>query len=356
MGSDPPKASSKMRESVSAVRDLFWKKETKDRMEIFWTLPHLVTLVSFLVLVGYVSASVQIENSRQMRAESLAQRCAFVYLVSSNKSDIDHLGYSIQSLNKYSAPGMAYKIVVVHEGIPPVVQGRVQSLSEAPIEFRDFSLDGPPTLNLSNEISTFSKRTPWGYQKMIRFWFYSAILADPSKAAPLSDLDYIVRLDSDTAFTHRMGRDFFNDFVLSGAQYGYQRIAQDCSKNYTTGLRELAESFIEVNGITPRSKNLWYTLSSTRHKKCVAKFENHFELINLRFFRSHAGIQDWIRVVDANGGIFRHRWGNAALRFITVALYAAPEKVVRYEEKEVSYCHPHRMGKGNPSLGVGDHA
>lgn len=317
-------------------------RHVHDRMKFFWNLPHFVALFSLLVLVVYISISVKVENARQVRTENLAQRCAFVYLVSSNKSDITNLGHSIQTLNKYSGFRMPYKVVVVHENIPPVVQGRVQALSEAPIHFRQFALDGPSTLNLSNEVSTFYKRSPWGYQKMIRFWFYSAILVDPARSAPLNDLDYIVRMDADTALTSRVSRDIIKDFALFGAQYGYQKISQDCEGNFTVGLRELAESFIEINGITPRSQKLWSLLTNSK-KGCVPKFENHFEVMNVRFFRSHAGIQDWIKVVDANGGIFRHRWGDAALRFITVALYAAPEKVIKFDD--VPCGHPHRMGK-----------
>lgn len=328
-------------ESEDEKRDYKERHPFTDRVNLFWSFPHLVALVSFLVLIMYISVAV--ENARQVKTENLARRCAFVYLTSSNQTDIDNIGFSIQSLNKYFRSNMKYKIVIIHEDIPPVVQGRLQSLSEAPIQFREFKLEGPSTLNLSNEVSTFTKRTTWGYQKMIRFWFYSAMLGEPSKSAPFNDLDYIVRLDSDSAFTNNINRDFVKEFVVSGAQYGYQDIGKDCGEGITSGLKELAESFIEINGISPRGTSLWSTLSNTT-TNCLPKFENHFEIINLRYFRSHAGIQDWIKVVDANGGIFRHRWGDAVLRFITVALYAAPENLIKYDKQEVPYRHPHQMG------------
>lgn len=326
------------------------EKLTKDvypfskRIKIVVTILHLVSLVSIIVLIIYVSIAVRVENARQLRSEDLARRCAFVYLATSNHTDIDNLGFSLQSLNKYFKSDMKYKIVIVHEDIRPVVQGRLQSLSEAPIQFREFQLAGPSNLNLSNEVPTFTKRSTWGYQKMIRFWFYSAILAEASTSAPLTDLDYVVRLDSDSAFTGEINRDFIKDFVFSGAQYGYQGIGKDCGENITFGLKELADSYVGLNGISPRSSRLWTSLMSSTSGYCLPKFENHFEIINMRFFRSHAGIQDWIRVVDGNGGIFRHRWGDAVLRFITVALYAAPEKLIKYDQKAIPYRHPHQMG------------
>lgn len=316
-----------------------------ERIKIVATVPHLVSLVSLIILITYVSIAVRVENARQLRSEDLARRCAFVYLATSNHTDIDNLGFSLQSLNKYFKSDMKYNIVIVHEDIPPIVRGRLQSLSEVPIQFREFQLEGPSTLNLSNEVPTFTKRSTWGYQNMIRFWFYSAMLAEASESAPFTDLDYVVRLDSDSAFTGEISRDFIKDFIFSGAQYGYhQRIGKDCGENITYGLKELAKSYVELNGISPRSSRLWVSLINSTSGHCLPKFENHFEIINMRFFRSHAGIQDWIKVVDTNGGIFRHRWGDAVLRFITVALYAAPEKLIRYKQEAIPYRHPHQMG------------
>lgn len=300
-----------------------------ERVQTLVTTPHLIALLAFVLLIAYAAVNVRAENARQLKAEGLERRFAFVYLVTPNVTNIQHLKHSLKSLGKHFTPDSNYRIIVVHEGILPSVQGHLQSLIEAPLTFREYQLRGPRSLNLSKETFDSTDEIKWGYQNAIRFWFYTAVLAMPAKNDVLADLDYIVRLDSDTVLTGEISREIVRDFVLSGAQFGYQSIGKECLKNMTYGLKELAESYVELNGITPRSKNLWESVKMAKSGGCIPKFENHFEVINLRFFRSHSGIQDWIRVVDANGGIYRHGWGDATLRYITVALYAAPEKLIR---------------------------
>lgn len=317
-----------------------------ERLQIIATLPHLVALVALILLIGYAAAGIRAEDARQLKTEDLEKRFAFVYLVTPNVTEIKSLGLSLQSLGKYFKSKLNYQIVIVHEDIPPLVQGRLQSLSEAPLRFREFRLDGPREFNLSKDNTDSANRTEWGHRNAVRFWFHTAVLAIATKSGILADLDYIARLDSESVFTANIGRDIIREFVLSGAQYGYQSIGKDCGENRTYRLQELAESYVELNGISPRSMNLWASFIRTKSGICLPKFENHFEMINMRFFRSHSGIQDWIRVVDANGGIYRHGWEDATLRYITVALYAAPEKLVRYGVDLIPYKFQKRIVNG----------
>lgn len=329
-----PLPSSEQEEDVAEVEPpQHYSEETcLSRLSIIVSIPHLIAFLSLLVLSVYVAIVVHSETARQLRSEDLAHRCAFVYLVTSNRSDLDNLGFSLQSLNNYYNVGVNYRIIIVHEDIPPVVQGRLQALSEAPLQFREFQLETPLHLNLSESVnsSIVQTSTKWKRQSMIRFWFYITALAEPSKSRIFKDIDYIVRLNADSAIKGEISRDIIKDFVVKGMQYGYQKIGKDCNENVTFGLRQLAESYVELNGISPRSEDLWTSLVETKPGDCVPKFENHFEVINLRFFHSHSGIQDWIKVVEANGGIYRHRWGDGVLRYITIALYAAPEKLISY--------------------------
>lgn len=326
------------------IADDMNKRSFGSRFHVFATFPHLAALCALVILIIYAILNVNAEKARHEEAESMQQRCAFVYLANENRSDIENLKFSLKALNKNFKAAKRYEIVIVHENIPPVVQGKLQSISEARLDFRAYTLTQPKELNLSDEVPTFTRRARWSYQNMVRFWFYTAMFAEPTKKGLLSDLDYIVRLDSDSAFTGSIKRDFIREFVVSGAQYGYYRLGQDCRRNMSYGLRELAESYIELNGIKPRSTNLWKKVLETEPGGCIPAFDNHMEVLNMRFFRSHSGIQDWIRLVDSNGGIYKHGWGGAVLRFVTIALYAAPEKLVRYDNESIPYRHPHRMG------------
>lgn len=326
--------------SSHSFRD--WHSRTK----IFLTAPHALFLFTLIVLTVCIIVTVRAETSRQLKSDRLAQRCAFVYLAPANVTNIGNLAASLKSLNSQGKFDFKYKIIIVHENIPPVTQGRLQAVSEAPLQFRHFTLR--PRIDITHTDKTRSnnavgcddtKRSKKLFcEHSARFWFYTAVTNDPIKLSPLKDIDYVVRLDSNWELKDKVKRDFFNDFVLSGAQYGYyQQIGQDCTPNATTSLKHLATSYVELNGITPRSVNLWTKIAHTPASLCLPYFHPRLEVLNLRFFRSHSGIQDWIRVVDTNGGIYSEGWKDHVLRFITVSLYAAPEKIVRYDTKIIPF-------------------
>lgn len=375
----------------------------RSRATVLMTIPHAIFLVALIVLASFIIATIRAEQSRQRKIDHLAQRCAFVYLVSVNETNTTDLAKSLASLNKHFRFDFDYKIVIVHDDMPPVMQGRLQAVSEAPLDFRPIilhhvgtnskdhsswssshghsttttttstttndtssladhqssttssSLPAAPPYNNMSMLSA-QQQLRWTYldhvttlneenlqkQHLTRFWFYTACLNDPTRMSPLLDFDYIVRLDSNWHFSASVNRDFLRDFVQSGAQYGFfEKIGKDCTHNSTQPLQQLASSYVELNGITPRSMDLWSQVikvpSSNTAPVCLPLFAPQLEVINLRFFRSHSGIQDLLRVVDANGGIYTHAWKDSVLRFITVSLYAAREKITRYDKKIIPY-------------------
>lgn len=331
---------------VSAQLPRNWRSKTK----VFQTIPHVIFLIAFVVTVVRVIATIRTETSRQLKADCLTHRCAFVYLVPSNYSNVRKLSSSIASLNKEARFDFKYNIIIAHDGILPVIQGRLQAVSEAPIQFRHFELQSERGILPRNK-NNVEHRSPEDVdvdfqdesaQRILdhvhRFWFYTALLNDPAKPSPLGDIDYAVRLDSNWIFTAPIEKDFLYDFVLNAAQYGYHGdIGNKCSENSSEALRYLAKSYIEFNGITPRSKDLWERVVHPQNQICLPYFHPHLEVLNLRFFRSHSGIQDWIRVVDTNGGIYSQGWTDHVLRYITISLYAVPEKIIHYNPKSISY-------------------
>lgn len=309
----------------------------RGRAWTFYTIPHALFLVSLIALTVYIAATMRVETSRRQKAHRLTQRCAFVYLAPANYTHIHNLGSSLQSLNRYVRFDTKYKILILHDHIPPVVQGRLQAVSEAPLHFRYVSIQSPmnQTDLLANLTRAEARKVT--YKNFFRFWFFTAMLNDQGKSPFVSDFDYIVRLDHNWAFVAPVKTDFLQDFVQSGAQYGYQKVTKECAVNSTTTLRELVTSYVDMNGITPRSASLWSAIVESPHVQCMPKFETHFEAINLRFFRSHSGIQHWLRAVEANGGIYTNGWRDDVLRYVTIALYAVREKVVQYPADVIPY-------------------
>lgn len=304
------------------------------------TFPHLIFFISAAILGVFIVITIRKESYRQLKADKLALRCAFVYLVPSCLINIRNLGSSIQSINRFLAFDFKYKIIIIHEDMPPLSQGRLQAVSEAPLHFRQVVLRPTKTYsnpsNSTDKVQNLLKTQRLAAQHVARFWVHSALLNEP-KASVFADIDYVVRLDQNWAFTAPISRDFVQDFVLSGAQYGhFQQIGRDCSQDKNMSLRRLATSYIELNGISPKGGDLWRSIGNPK-PACLPFFNTQLELINLRFFRSHSGVQDWIRVLDANGGIYSKAWGDNILRYITVALFAASDKVVKYDTDLASY-------------------
>lgn len=342
-GSDRPLLSRSLSEGINYPNNSTFEKspstngETwRTRLRICCTIPHATVLFSLINLSVFVVATIYSENAHKLKVDELSQRCAIVYLAPSNNTNINNLGVSLKSLNLHFKSDMKYRIVILHEDIPPVVQGRLQTLSEMSLQFTKINLPRYPNVTTSDHLSMNHSSKDAVLQAVTRFWFYTAMLSDSDKSG-LAGIDYIVRLDPNSAFTAPIPHDFVKNFVVSGAQYGYQAINEDCIMNRTKDLKQLAISYVDLNGITPRSMDLWSPITRSGENPCLPYFKGPFEVINMRFFRSHSGIQAWIHVVDSNGGITRHQWRDASLRYLTVSLYATPEKLVRYSEKAVPY-------------------
>lgn len=350
------------------------------RARVLMTIPHAIFILALLILSIFIIFTIRGEQARQRQSDRMAQRCAFVYLASMNRTNIGNLATSLRNLNRYVKFDFNYKIIIVHSDVPPVIQGRLQAVSEAPVEFRLFDLQAPlkdyslrimNSLNNSNDNNENSiksiekeidiqKQFKTNHKKRLdqhemRFWFYTACLNDVAHSSPFFDIDYIVRLDPDWNFESHLSRDFLRDFVRVDAQYGYfQKVDEQCSTNSTSlvTLKDLVTSYVDLNGITPRSLHFWSLVIKPfppQDPICLPSFLPQLEVINLRFFRSHSGIQDLLRVIDSNGGIYLHGWKDSVLRFITVSLYAAQDKVIAYNPKVFMYRYIKQTPKARPT-------
>lgn len=290
----------------------------RSRLQIIYTLPHLIALISLSLLALFIALSLYTESDETFSTPS---RIAFLYLAHTQTS-IQNLAHSLQTLNQHAAR-MQYPIFILHTNLTPVSKGKLQSLSEAQLTFRHFHIIQHEKSNATLTLNQLSMRA------ISRFWFQAILL----KTSIFSHFDYIIRLDPHAAFVADIRTDFMQTFIAKGLQYAYATKTHTCNGN-ATSVRALATSYVELNGISPRAAQLW---SAMIRGVCVPAFGGAFEIMNLRFFRSHSGIRDWIGLVDTNGGIWREGWTDDVLRYVTVALYAAPDKVVRYDLDVVPY-------------------
>merc|ERR1712070_558752 len=68
-------------------------------------------------------------------------------------------------------------------------------------------------------------------------------------------------------------------------------------------------------------------------------FYNNFEVVDVSFFRG-SQIQKFTRIILNFGGIFRYRWGDAVLRYITMSIFANSSQILHKSNYNIGYCHP----------------
>jgi Glycolipid 2-alpha-mannosyltransferase len=278
----------------------------------FYNFLHYLTAAAMLVLFtcGY-----QMNKADALRASESKSTLstAFVYLAASDPNDLQNLIYSLRNLDENYNARARRRVVIVHESITSAEQNELQSYFSGHLEFRQVSLDLPEELyeryNLSSIDPQFTKRGKWSYQNMCRFWWFSA-MAENSKS-PLADVDILIRLDTDSAFSlGPIQRDFVQDFIDAKRRYGYIRIQKECDdtagKELAKSLKQFAVQYVEMNSIRPKSSEFWSRVLRQWHTSCIPSFANHFEIIDLRYWRTHQGMKDWRDVVEKNGGIYTH--------------------------------------------------
>lgn len=67
-------------------------------------------------------------------------------------------------------------------------------------------------------------------------------------------------------------------------------------------------------------------------------YYTNFEVVDTSFIKRRGAYRAWFEHLDADGGIFAHRWGDAPIRWLGVQMYAPPEAVWQLPKP---YCrHP----------------
>lgn len=330
------------------------KSETSENRESFYSSLHYATAISLIVLVVCGYRMSQADAQRVSQSRSMLST-AFVYLASSEPKDLRNLAFSLRSLDENYNSNAGHRVIIAHESISLAAQNELQNNSTSHLEFREVSIKLPEVLydhyNLSSIDPPFSKREKWSYQNMCRFWFTG--IMDDTKKSPFVDIDILIRLDTDSAFSMgELDRNFVADFIGGRRRYGYLRVEKECDtdgKDLARSLRQMATTYVDLNSIHPKSLDLWSQVLRQKGS-CIPSFASHFEIIDLRFWRTHQGLLDWRDVVEKNGGIYTHGWGDGQLRFMAAAMHLGPSELVHIPKSRLFYQHPHNMGKQNTTL------
>jgi hypothetical protein len=108
--------------------------------------------------------------------------------------------------------------------------------------------------------------------------------------------------------------------------------------------KKFVEDFVRTNAITPKNQDEYkgaYTMWGRPPEQLFTMytFDNNFEAGSMPFFRRN-DLLLWRKAVMDTGCIYTQRWGDAPLRFMTMAIFAAPEEVIHRRSLNIRYCHP----------------
>lgn len=251
-------------------------------------------------------------------------------LVPSAQKDVDELGRALRSLvrlkgdkdSDFPAP-----VLIFNEGDLSMEQKKMlASNTNRPVAFPlvDFS-EFPEGFNPRDETVQFSVkgRSSWGYYQMIRFWV-TGIWMHPA----LKPYGTVMRIDSDSCFME--DNDVLPNLPFDHINYHSQYVGLEPNKNFVKGLFEWNKSWLESQGKLPGNPFFWnMAKSSYELHGTLPLFRTNFE-VNRKSFMQRRDIYRWFEALTEKEpfGIFRHRWGDAVIKYLMVATFTSSETVV----------------------------
>lgn len=104
-----------------------------------------------------------------------------------------------------------------------------------------------------------------------------------------------------------------------------------------TVIRNVTAAHVARQNLTIQNPHMFADVFN--HSIEVPNFWNNFEIIDLSFTQ-RPEVLDFVKAVDDSRGIFLYRWGDATLRYVTLALFANDTQILHRATLELFYCHP----------------
>lgn len=254
-------------------------------------------------------------------------KAAIIYMARSTAKDIAFLKRSLALLDRHFNDRFHYPVIIFHEDFTEDLKEELGRRTRSPLSFGllDFAL--PDFVNRSEVPEKILGRFGIGYRHMCRF-FGGHIYQHPS----LQGYDWYWRLDTDSFLRGRIDYDLFRHMEANDLWYGYIVMLKE-KPEVAVGLWEATKAYIKQHGLeSPATRALEAANGDWNYRY----YYNNFEIIKLEFGRSRA-YQDYFSYLDRLGGIYKHRWGDAPIRTLAVAMFVPEKKVHQF--KDVPYSH-----------------
>ena len=278
-------------------------------------------------------------------ANTSRSNCYIVSLLGTRASDFTDAQRMAQTLQHFGDGGR-HPLILFHEASAPrATLGAIRlALSSHRRQLRPALVDfprGPPAgSGLDSRtagLKTTNNRKGWGYYHMINFFAFD-IFRHPA----LRDAEYVMRIDCDGTL-HAPMPDLFTLARLRGAAYVTPVGSADCGA-IVEGLPGLAYAAAKRHGLEARVLPLMFRnrckRCPTKGQMCVIGFYNNLEVVRVAdFVALPPAAATFARAVQRSHGIYRHRWGDAIIRRLELALMGS--KVLHLDElaPHSKYCH-----------------
>ena len=277
--------------------------------------------------------------------------CYIVSLLGTRASDFTDAQRMARTL-QYFGDGGRHPLILFHEASAPrATLGAIRlALSSHRRQLRpalvDFPRSPPAGSGLDRPTAgpkTTHNRKGWGYYHMINFFAFD-IFRHPA----LSDAEYVMRIDCDGTL-HAPMPDLFALARLRDVTYVTPVGNADCGA-IVEGLPGLAYAAAEHHGLEARVLPLMFRHRGKRlkGKLCVIGYYNNLEVVRVAdFVALPPAAATFARAVQRSHGIYRHRWGDAIIRRLELALMGS--KVLHLDElaPHSKYCHRNYCMPGN---------
>jgi alpha 1,2-mannosyltransferase len=193
----------------------------------------------------------------------------------------------------------------------------------------------PAWIDRRNFSNVLKEKTYYGntenYRKMCRFFagpMFSTLILDEYKFA--------WRLDSHVRYLCDIVDDPIARMEKAGAVYGFAlRMVEKMDTIPTLWPR--IEDWAVENGRKSFMREQWGLTVPGHTVDRGCHYWNNFEIVSIDFFRDK-GYQSLFHTLDASGGFFYERWGDAPVRSWALSALARKDQVIYFEE--VGYQHP----------------
>ena len=295
-----------------------------------------------ILFVGFIFSTVYLyqmlpifisQDSANQLIKNQRIRAAIVYLASNKR--IKHLCMSLFYLFTNFNNQFRYPIVIFHFGDLNITDALIEigkNLSSEQISLINFERGNgkvfPPNFDSERALKEGVVFPFWypDYNHMCAFWIRSIFL-EPYFIR--NKIDYFMRIDSDSYILTPIQYDLFEFMQTNQLVYAYRvrKLENMCCSAY---FARFLRNYTRDNQITLSSSEiLWIeslneTDPASMNPRALDTYYNNFEIIWLPKFRDDARVWNWTEFMWREGGwgIYKHRWGDAFVRFYTVHMFA----------------------------------